>query len=131
MKPVIPSAARNLQLKSSYVLWVSMDIDPSREKTLHRVYERDHLPTLLSVPGVRSAQRLVTTHGGIVLGGQVKPMDEQDIARHHTVYQIDSPDVLVSPEWRAAVDAGEWAANVRPFLTNRRHTVFEVVQSSP
>ena len=117
--------------QSSYVLWVSMDIDPSREATLHRVYEKDHLPTLLSVPGVRSAQRLVTTRGGIVLGGEVKPMGTEDIARHHTVYRIDSPDVLVSPAWRSAVDAGEWAANVRPYLTNRRHTVLEVVQSLP
>lgn len=117
--------------KSSYVLWVSMDIDPSREKTLHRVYDADHLPKLLAVPGVRSAQRLVTTRGGIVLSGAVKAMDEHDIARHHTVYQIDSPDVLVSPEWRAAVDVGEWATHVRPHLTNRRHSVLEVVQSLP
>ena len=115
--------------RSSYVLWVSMDIEPSREATLHQVYERDHLPTLLSVPGVRSAQRLVTTTGGIVLGGEVKPMGTDDVARHHTVYSIDSPGVLVSPEWRAAVDAGAWAATVRPHLTNRRHTVLEVVQS--
>ena len=117
--------------KSSYVLWVSMDIDPSREKTFHRVYEQDHLPTLLGVPGVRSAQRLVTTTGGIVLSGDVKAMGADDIARHHTVYQIDSPKVLVSPEWRAAVDAGAWANSVRPFLTNRRHTVLEVVQAVP
>lgn len=117
--------------KSSYVLWVSMDIDPSREETFHRVYATDHLPTLLSVPGVRSAQRLVTTSGGIVLDGAVKSMDTTGIARHHTVYSIDDPTVLLSPDWRAAVDAGAWAASVRPHLTNRRHTVLEVVQSMP
>ena len=118
-------------MRKSYLLWVSMDIDPSREETFHRVYERDHLPTLMAVPGVRSAQRLVTTTGGIVLDGAVKPMGTDGVARHHTIYQIDSPSVLVGPEWRAAVDAGAWAQNVRPYLTNRRHTVLEVVQSLP
>lgn len=117
--------------KSSHVLWVSMDIDPSREANFHRIYETDHLPTLLAVPGVRSAQRLVTTKGGIVLDGAVKAMGTDGIARHHTIYAIDSPAVLVSPEWRAAVDAGAWAGDVRPFLTNRRHTVLEVVQTLP
>jgi hypothetical protein len=118
-------------VKSSYVLWVSMDIAQSREDAFHRVYAEDHLPTLLSVPGVHSAKRMVTTRGGIVLSGQVKAMGTDDVARHHTIYTIDSPDVLVSPEWRAAVDAGAWATNVRPHLTNRRHTVLEVVQSLP
>ena len=45
------------------------------------------------------------------------------IARH--IAEIESPEVLTSPGWGAAVDQGRWPGQVRPFTKNRRHVMFE------
>jgi len=42
-------------------------------------------------------------------------------------YEIESPEVLVSPEWAEAGEWGRWASEVRPFTTNRRHLLREVI----
>ena len=42
------------------------------------------------------------------------------------VRYIDSPDVLMSPEWRVQGEKGRWANEVRPFTKNRSHAVYKV-----
>jgi hypothetical protein len=39
------------------------------------------------------------------------------------VYELESPEVLVSDAWAKAVDQGRWPGQVRPYTTNRRHTL--------
>jgi hypothetical protein len=43
------------------------------------------------------------------------------------IYEIDSPDVLLSKEWAAAAEKGRWPSEVRPFTSNRRHIVRKVI----
>ena len=43
------------------------------------------------------------------------------------IYEIDSPDVLLSKEWAEAAEKGRWPCEVRPFTSNRRHIVRKVV----
>ena len=43
------------------------------------------------------------------------------------IYEIDSPDVLLSKEWAEAEEKGRWPSEVRPFTSNRRHIVRKVV----
>ena len=45
-----------------------------------------------------------------------------EAARYTTIYEIDSPDVPMSPEWRVGAAGRE----VRPFTKNRSHTVYKV-----
>jgi hypothetical protein len=42
------------------------------------------------------------------------------------MYELDSPDVLTSPQWAAAVEAGRWPTAVRPYTRNRQHALFKV-----
>ena len=46
--------------------------------------------------------------------------------RYTAIYEIDSPDVVLSPEWAAAVERGRWPAEVRPYTSNRQHKLFKV-----
>ena len=46
--------------------------------------------------------------------------------RFHAVYEIESPDVLTSAEWGEAVELGRWPEQVRPYTTNRRHTLLRL-----
>jgi hypothetical protein len=43
--------------------------------------------------------------------------------RWSALYEIESPAVLTSEAWAQAVDQGRWPDHVRPFTTNRRHTL--------
>jgi hypothetical protein len=46
--------------------------------------------------------------------------------RHTAIYEIDGPQVLISPEWAKAVEAGRWPKEVRPFTRNRRHALYRL-----
>jgi hypothetical protein len=41
-----------------YVFMVSMDSDPDKEALFNEVYDHEHVPNLLKVPGVHGARRL-------------------------------------------------------------------------
>lgn len=43
------------------------------------------------------------------------------------VYEIDSPDMVKQPEWRAASDKGDWKPQIRPHTKNRQHCVYRQI----
>lgn len=99
-----------------------MGVDPDHDAVFNEVYDAEHVPALLGVPGVRSAVRYRAVPFAMVIGGtrlEVAP----PAAGYVVVYEIDSPDVVTSPEWVAAVESGRWPAEVRPHTRDRNHMV--------
>ena len=47
-----------MPLTTSYVFMVSMDVDADKENLFNEVYDGEHIPYLLAVPGVRGVSRL-------------------------------------------------------------------------
>ena len=45
---------------------------------------------------------------------------------YSAIFEVDSPDVLVSPQWARAVEAGRSPKEVRPYTRNRQHALFKV-----
>ena len=41
-----------------YMFMVSMDVDPDQEALFNEVYDAEHVPNLLKVPGVHAARRI-------------------------------------------------------------------------
>ena len=106
-----------------YILIASMDVDPAYEDLFNEVYDTEHVPHLLGVPGVRSVERFEGLPAEIAIAGGSQPL--QSPRPYYTaIYEIDDPAVLASPEWARAVEAGRWAEEVRPHTTNRFHAVF-------
>jgi hypothetical protein len=64
---------------------------PAMEEEFNAWYDEEHLPERLSIRGFRSARRWVA---------QVKPGDGKYLA----TYELDSPDVLSSPEYLSFYD---------------------------
>jgi hypothetical protein len=62
-----------------------------------------------------------------MLGGERKVLDGGGEPSYVAIYEIDSPDVLLSREWAAAVEKGRWPSEVRPHTSNRRHVVRKVL----
>jgi len=102
-----------------------MDIDPLREETFNEIYDDEHVPEILTVPGVRSVSRLIRQDElRISIGGRAEVIRFATEPRYTALYELDSPGVLTSPAWSVAVEVGRWAAEVRPFTSNRRHVLW-------
>ena len=43
--------------KARYIFIASMDVDPAKEALFNELYDTEHVPLLLKVPGVYSAKR--------------------------------------------------------------------------
>jgi len=110
-----------------YLFIVSMDVEPDKEDFFNEVYDTEHVPDLLSVPGVISATRSAIEPLTMMLANERRTMDPNNEPRYSVTYEIESPDVLLSPEWAEAGERGRWAGEVRPFTTNRRHILRKVL----
>ena len=115
-----------MSINAKYLFIVSMDVDPEHEALFNEVYDREHIPNLLRVPGVRAVSRLKGEPFDVAIGGEVKRMDAPGPA-YTALYEIDGPEVLTSPEWSAAVERGRWPAEVRPHTMSRRHALMRVL----
>jgi hypothetical protein len=114
-----------MPIKSKYLFVASMDVDADKEALFNEVYDTEHVPNLLKVPGVHAVARMAGEPFSISIGGEEKRV-AQDGPRHCALYEIDGPHVLVSPEWAKASETGRWPGEVRPFTRNRRHTLFKL-----
>ena len=106
-----------------YIFIASMDVDDDKEALLDEVYDAEHIPLILNVPGVISAKRYQSVPLTMVIGGEKKTIVAEGEPRHSAVYELESADVLTSEAWAKAVDAGRWPTEVRPFTRNRRHVL--------
>ena len=100
----------------SYIYAVQMDIPAELESEFNRIYDEDHVPTILRVEGVRSARRY-----------RLEQSTKSGMPRYLAVYEIDEPEILDSPAWLEAIDKGEWKPKIRPHTGNRIHSVFRQI----
>ena len=112
-----------MPITGKYLFYASMDVAPDKEALFNEVYDTEHVPNLLKVPGVISITRLETAPLTLSIGGEEREIVAEGEPRFSAVYEIEGPEVLVSPEWAEAVEAGRWAGEVRPYTTNRRHVL--------
>jgi hypothetical protein len=90
---------------------VRMDVARDHEATFNEVYDTEHVPNLRAVPGVRRASRY----------RQPSPTEPRYLA----AYELDGPEVIQSPAWKAAGEAGRWPTAVRPHTMNRHLALYE------
>ena len=108
---------------AKYVFIASMDVEPGKEAVFHEVYDAEHIPLILKVPGVLSAQRYENVPLQMIIGGEKKTLVAEGEPRYSALYELESAEVLLSDAWAKAVDAGRWPSEVRPYTRNRRHTL--------
>jgi hypothetical protein len=115
-----------MPINSKYIFVASMDVDTEKEALFNEIYDTEHVPNLLKVPGVHSATRMKGEPFAVSIGGSTRNINHEG-ARYSAVYEIDGPGVLVSPEWVKAGEAGRWASEVRPYTRNRSHVLYKVL----
>jgi hypothetical protein len=124
---VVHNAA--MPIATKYLYFASMDVTAEKEALLNEVYDTEHVPALLKVPGVISITRLKAQPFAFTMAGETKQIPVGNEPAYTAIYEIESPDVLVSEEWAAAVEVGRWPAEVRPYTSNRRQVLREVVSA--
>jgi hypothetical protein len=97
--------------KTRYVFIASMDVDPDREAVFNDVYDTEHIPLLLKLPGSINAVRYRTSAAG-------EP-------RYLCAYEVEGADLPMSKLWNDTSDIGRWKPEVRPYTSNKRFLVSE------
>lgn len=110
-------------MKANVLFIVSMDVDSDKEDLFNEVYDTEHVPLLMQVPGVVGISRYRTEPLEMIMAGERKTMAAEGEARYTAIYELESADVLVSQAWGDAVDQGRWPTEVRPYTKNRRHVL--------
>jgi hypothetical protein len=110
-----------------WIFTAAMDVDADKEALFNEVYDTEHVPHLKKVPGVISVRRAKLDTLRITMGGETKTVDVAGKPRYACIVELENPDVLTSPAWAKAVDAGRWPGEVRPFTRNRQHTLHRVI----
>ena len=116
-----------MSYQTRYLFSASMDVQPDKEAVFNEVYDKEHVPMLSEVPGVISIARFKTQELTMILGGERRTIVIENEPKFSALYEIESPDVLTSDAWAEAVDKGRWADEVRPYTTNRRHVLRQLI----
>ena len=112
-------------ITGEYLFLARMDVDPGHEAEFNEVYDTEHVPRLSTVPGVLSIARFQRRELKLVLGGVLQTVELENEPAYTAIYELESPEVLVSEAWSEAVEQGRWPGRIRPHTTNRRHVLLE------
>ena len=113
--------------KTRFLFTAAMDVDPEKEALFNEVYDTEHIPELLKVPGVLAVQRYTLVPLRLGIGGEVKTIVAEGEPKYSATYELENAEVLSSSAWAKAVEEGRWPAQVRPYTRNRRHTLRKVM----
>ncbi|GAA4328953.1 hypothetical protein GCM10023144_15270 [Pigmentiphaga soli] len=100
--PAYPPGAR-------YFYMVSFEIDPADEALFNEIYETEHIPNILTVPGVL----------GVVRFRDHEP-NERGWLFYSALYYLTEAGLPDTPQWQAESDKGRWAPLIRPRVKSRQ-----------
>ena len=90
---------------------VRMDVAHDLEKVFNEVYDTEHVPLLLKLPGCVNVVRYRTETPGV--------------PRYLAAYEVERTDLPMSKLWNETSDIGRWKPEVRPYTYNKRYIVGE------
>ena len=113
-----------MPIQTRYLFSAAMSVRPDKDAIFNEVYDTEHVPSLLGVPGVIAVARFKSEPVTMMIGGERKTIVIESEPAYNALYEIENPAVLTSDAWAKAVEAGRWAEHVRPYTTNRRHVIY-------
>jgi hypothetical protein len=103
-----------------YLLIVTAEVDPQVEEQWNRWYDQVHLPDALKCPGVKHGQRYVST--GDISETTAGERSKTNKRIYTTVYELESPEAITTPEFQAMRGWYQFAPHVR----SRTQTVVQL-----
>ena len=71
-----------MTVSSKYLFTARMDIDQDKEAIFNSIYNEEHIPNLLSVPGVLSVNRYISQRFTLLIEGQRKDIRPSTEAKY-------------------------------------------------
>lgn len=99
---------------SQHIFLILMDVPAELEEKFNRLYDTDHLPHMMQIPGVRRCDRY-----------RLQWSDNADMQRYLALYEIDDPEAPRSADWKRQGGMGAWPTEMRPHIRSRRNGAFE------
>jgi hypothetical protein len=69
-------------ISTRYLFTASMDVTPDKEALFNEVYDQEHVPNLLKVPGVISVTRLTLEPLSLSIGGDKRQIVVEGEPKH-------------------------------------------------
>ena len=87
-----------MSINSNYLFVVNMDIDADKEALFNEIYDNEHIPNLLKVPGVRAVTRMAGEPFAMSIGGAEKQdtMCLSPLFRRAAVDKASRPSLRIS-----------------------------------
>lgn len=101
-----------------FVFMILMAVPEEIEDKFNRLYDGDHLPYMMQVPGNMQCDRY-----------RLDWSDNEDMLEYLAIYEIASPDLPFSAEWKRQAACGAWPTEMRPLVKARRNGVFREIAS--
>lgn len=126
MCPPVPPDAKTLEVAVELanpgkgLLVAMMDVEEDYEEEFNRWYDEEHVPERLSCPGFLSARRF-------------KLLDSQPEGqpRYLAIYDLESPEVLDTPDYQAMVPPSAWWSRLLPHVKVIRNVYVDVTKTLP
>jgi hypothetical protein len=112
VKAAIGAQSRQETMTTSQgLLLVMADIDPAIEHDFNQWYEQEHLAERMAIPGFLRARRFKAIEGS---------------PKYLALYDLESPDVLNSADYRHVIGAGKsaWTRRMEPQFRNFTRNVY-------
>jgi len=74
-----------MPIKSRYLFVASMDVDPDKEALFNEVYDTEHVPNLVKVPGAQAVARMEGEPFAMSIGGEEKQVGRNQAGARHIV----------------------------------------------
>ena len=85
-----------MAIQARYLFSAAMNVQPDKEALFNEVYDKEHVPSLLEVPGVIAVARFKSEPVTMMLGGERKTIVIESEPAYNALYEIESPAVLTS-----------------------------------
>jgi hypothetical protein len=101
------------QRRKKGLLLVMIDIEPEYEEEFNRWYREEHFPERMNCPGILNGRRFLALEGG---------------PKYLAIYDLESPEVLDSPDYQKIAGPSEWTKELLPHFVNRVRNVYVEVE---
>lgn len=91
-----------------YWMMITFEIDPADDAEFNDIYDNDHIPTIMKLPGVLEVIRFRDAH-----------KNERGYLVYSALYLMDRENLHETPEWKELSDMGRWMPVIRPKVKSR------------
>ncbi|HEV7820207.1 MAG TPA: hypothetical protein VGO84_03450 [Burkholderiales bacterium] len=101
--------ARNVKQDTApYCMTITFEIAPEDEAEFNDIYDNDHVPTIMKLPGVKEVLRFRDAEA-----------NASGYLVYTAIYFMTEPDLHETPEWKKLSDTGRWMPVIRPKVKSR------------